>query len=369
MYSRRRSSRHAPSNDAERRIAEMWAKYLGQAEFGIDDDFLDAGGDSLQAVDMMLGVEASFGRQIPRSALSSSLTIRRLAEAVAAHPAGDQELVLRGNAKRGGTPFFFCHGDLVGGGLYALRLAKAMEPCVPVFLVHPCRDFGRDVTLTYEGMARSYVPEILALCPEGRFRLGGFCNGGLLAWEIARQLRMAGREVDVVVMVDSLSQNGSSLFRMAGHGLALFGCAIRQRGMFALWRLAKRCDMRLFRLGTESPGATENAVQPTGYDPADLPWVRSVPVIAGYVPPALDIRLVCLLSEEAERRKENAPEAWRGICSELAVEVIPGDHGTCKTVHLEELARTLLRHVADEGAGSRLHEPARSRNGSPRAIQ
>jgi thioesterase domain-containing protein len=62
-------------------------------------------------------------------------------------------------------------------------------------------------------MARASVTQILAAHPTGSFRLGGHCNGGLLAWEIAREREHLGREVDFVALIDVPSLNARLVLR------------------------------------------------------------------------------------------------------------------------------------------------------------
>src|SRR5207247_11246007 len=50
-------------------------------------------------------------------------------------------------------------------------------------------------------MARVHVEQGLAACPEGPLVLGGYCNGGLVAYETARLLTAAGRRVERLVLI------------------------------------------------------------------------------------------------------------------------------------------------------------------------
>ena len=69
-------------------------------------------------------------------------------------------------------------------------------------------------------MAQSYLPQLLTIQPSGRFRLGGFCNGGSLAWELAHQLNKAGRDVEFVILCDTISLNARTLTRAYARILA-----------------------------------------------------------------------------------------------------------------------------------------------------
>ena len=91
-------------------ILEIWQRLLGRDDIGIDDDFFEAGGDSLLAIQMVCELETLIGQQVSLSALRAVFTIRELAAAVAEASSPKTEMVTC--AKQGdGTPFFFCHGD------------------------------------------------------------------------------------------------------------------------------------------------------------------------------------------------------------------------------------------------------------------
>ena len=125
-----------------------------------------------------------------------------------------EELVVK--VKDGvGSPLFLCHGDFDGWGFYAFRLAEFLKYPGPVFLIHSNLDEAAGID-TIEEMAWRYLPHMLVAWPSGPFRLAGYCHGGLAAWEIAHQLEEAGREVEKIVMIDSISINARAPIRAAG---------------------------------------------------------------------------------------------------------------------------------------------------------
>ena len=52
-------------------------------------------------------------------------------------------------------------------------------------------------------MAARYIGAIKAEQPDGPYNLGGWSSGGILAFEMARQLVAAGEEVNRLVLVDT----------------------------------------------------------------------------------------------------------------------------------------------------------------------
>jgi thioesterase domain-containing protein len=60
-------------------------------------------------------------------------------------------------------------------------------------------------------MATSYLKEIRSLQPEGPYYLGGFCAGGVVAYEIAQQLYNQGEEVALLALMDTGFENGEPI--------------------------------------------------------------------------------------------------------------------------------------------------------------
>src|SRR6185369_16874334 len=72
----------------------------------------------------------------------------------------------------------------------------------PLYTLHHHGLNGRRAPSTTEDMASNYLKEIRALQPTGPYFLGGFSAGGLIAFEMAQQLRKQGQEVALLVLFD-----------------------------------------------------------------------------------------------------------------------------------------------------------------------
>ena len=73
----------APDQPLQIQIAEIWRRHLKRDDIGIDDDFFEIGGDSLQATEMLIELEEAMQRAIAPSDVRAELTIRSLAQALA----------------------------------------------------------------------------------------------------------------------------------------------------------------------------------------------------------------------------------------------------------------------------------------------
>jgi thioesterase domain-containing protein len=265
------------------------------------------------------------------------------------------ELVTK--AKDGaGTPFFFCHGDFATRGFYALKLAALLDPDQPVYLVHPVRDPDETVELVIEEMARPYVSRLLELHPRGNFRLGGYCNGGLLAWEIAHQLAQSGRRVDAVVLINGISLNSRRLFRVLHrvvHGVSMPWAStssksrLRRDVMMVAWDWVRRSQgSRTGWIAQSFLSVRNRLVQwNRATRPPGSPFAKNVALyyraMANYIPPKLDCEVFAIICERDANFFEWSAEPWAGLARDVHHAIVPGDHMTCITIHVEALAQSL----------------------------
>jgi cytochrome P450/thioesterase domain-containing protein/protoporphyrinogen oxidase/acyl carrier protein len=99
---------------------------------------------------------------------------------------------------------FFCVGGAVGAAYYLLPLARDVGSARPFYGVRaPGYDGAEEPLDTVEELAARYVESIRLIQPYGPYLLGGHSFGGVVAYEMGRQLRAAGEEVTRVVLLDT----------------------------------------------------------------------------------------------------------------------------------------------------------------------
>lgn len=69
-----------PRDDVERRVAAIWSAQMDVPSIGVNDDFLELGGDSLAALGIIAAIETEFGRPLDVYEFMSAASVRRLAE-------------------------------------------------------------------------------------------------------------------------------------------------------------------------------------------------------------------------------------------------------------------------------------------------
>jgi amino acid adenylation domain-containing protein len=203
----------APRNALEAALARLWQQVLGRAAVGVHDDFFALGGQSFSGLQLVGRVRHELGLPATLGMLLEARTVALLAQrlgagtrpldAVDTAPAASVLVPLGGPGVQPGNPGapVFCVHP-AGGSVWAYRpLAQQMG--APVFgLQAPALESGQAMPATIEVMAAAYVQALQRAQPSGPVRLMGWSSGGVIAFEMARQLEQQGRAVEQLVVLD-----------------------------------------------------------------------------------------------------------------------------------------------------------------------
>jgi len=189
-----------PRTEIERTLCRIWGEELRLSEIGIRDDYFELGGTSLAAVSIFARIEREIGRRIPLAALMEAKTVEALAARLGRTDEIGSLVVL--SEEGSGIPLFLVH-DADGETLLYRNLARRL-PGRPVYGLQPYGGGGFSILHTrIEEMVAHYLREIRKVRPHGPYLLGGLCAGGVLAFEMARQLELAGEEARLVALFDA----------------------------------------------------------------------------------------------------------------------------------------------------------------------
>lgn len=172
-----------------------------------DADFFAIGGDSLQAVHLILALQEKLGRDPGLGSLFENPSIAALAAALdaegAAHDSGLGTLIkLSGRDDDPLPPVFFVHP--AGGIAWGYRnLARALAPRRSYGLQSPALDAENPLPESLDALADTYVSRLLAMQDRGPFHLAGWSVGGIIAQAMAVRLRDLGFEVGLLALLDS----------------------------------------------------------------------------------------------------------------------------------------------------------------------
>jgi amino acid adenylation domain-containing protein len=193
-------------------LTQIWERVLGKSPIGVRENFFELGGHSFLAIKLLSEIRISFHCDLPLPTLLQRPTIEELATAVREHQGGalawSAVVPIR---PAGSRPRIFCVHPAGGTVLCYADLAAALGPDQPFFGL---QEFGLAEGQTplarIEDMAALYVQVMKDVQPDGPYQLAGWSFGGLVTYEMARQLRGGGDEVSLLVMFDTYAPSALS---------------------------------------------------------------------------------------------------------------------------------------------------------------
>jgi thioesterase domain-containing protein len=282
-------------------LAALWSKLLG-VEARPQDNFFELGGHSLLVARVLDQIEQVYGKKIPLATFLANPTLESLEKALSdGEPAAQKPGIWQVQAGQGRPPFFFVHGDFLLGGLYCLELAYHLGTDQPFFAFPQHGTDGDEVPPGIEAMAADHVASLRGFQPHGPYLLGGLCNGGLIAVEMARQLMSLGERVDLVATIAAAPLNGRLVGRTYDAGRADISAAYQQAIISYRPQFFPGCVTVLWP--TDEPPPTEA--------PDD---------------PAM---------------------GWSNVAARVVVLQIPGDHSTSVTEYVQDAAACLRACISE----------------------
>ena len=185
-------------------VAQLWQQVLRTPVRGPEDDFFEAGGDSLRAITFMMELERALDLELSITLITDTPKFAGLCQALREDRTAHYSPLVSMKAGEGLPPVFFIHG--VGGGVAGLfPIARRMTYPGPVIGIQARGLAGQKTPhASVEAMAAEYLKEVKARQPHGPYYLCGYSFGGLVAFEMARRLQESGDEVGLVGLFDTM---------------------------------------------------------------------------------------------------------------------------------------------------------------------
>ena len=200
----------APGDPIESRLQAIWSELL-QIEpvaLGIDHHFFELGGHSLKATIMTARIYKELAVKIPLLEIFKNPTIRKLA-AYMRQKAGpttvviDDNLVLLKGKSDGADHLFLIHdgcGEVEG----YLELCRNLNSRFNCWGIRAGLWQGyAPKCFSLPDLAEKYIHTIQAVQRVGPYRITGWSFGGMVAFEIVRQLEQMDEEVELFAMIDT----------------------------------------------------------------------------------------------------------------------------------------------------------------------
>ena len=261
-------------------------------------------------------------------------------------------------------PFFYLHVHWQGGAFYCFNIARALGPDQPFYVFDPYRYDDLPAPPSIEKMAADYIVAMRRIQPDGPYLLGAFCGAAPIAREMAQQLRHAGQAVDLLAFIDPMARSieftrfTRRLLRTIGPLLRI-GPA-RQLDWFLRFRYLSRVlsgardeytayGDRLIKEWNEKHPRRFRLLPDGGALRQD--WLGSfIWALADYAPAPYPAKVIYLYAAD----NPDGRKLWWGTVltpsANVDIRLTPGDHVSCRTTHLHELAENLRICLAEAQA-------------------
>jgi amino acid adenylation domain-containing protein len=315
-----------PPSDTEIALAALVEEVLGVKNPPLDRDLFALGATSVKMVALRRRIQEEFDVELPLATMFETPSIAHLAAALS--QAGDQLRaafvpLVRGQEDK---PPLLC---LMGVALYR-DLARRLGDGRTVYGVHvPYRPAEHEAEPRIEELARLYVEAILAHVPRGPYHLAGLCFGGLVAFEVARQLIMRGREVHSVALFDA------ALPRAEHYSLSVRGRELMRDLTWRperTWSKLKELAARKLHLRSAAPTPAPTPEEARAQDPElDVDGPLAQQMVRDYQRRVgrVDVPLLVVRARERNEpawRRVDTHMGWLGLSPQLSIAPVPGSH-------------------------------------------
>jgi thioesterase domain-containing protein len=328
-------------------LLDVWKSVLEIETIGIDQSFVSVGGTPERLEQMVDRAAEVCGRPIPPDLRGMAVTIEELAAGLrrpAREAAQGRRPYIARNVDPRATrpPLFFLHGDYAGGGLYCLQLAVHLGRDQPLYAIAPHGLDGEPLPPSIEDMATERLGTLRALQPAGPYFLAGYCNGAIVAFEMARQLWAEGERVERLVLVTPVVfpplASLESVGRLKSVPLRALPALVRDGLAWRLRSLPSRWPGRTIPLPPRSshPGVAAAAA---ARDRLTVEYSRRMRT---YWPRPYPGTVTLLHTRPATAHAASDPSGpWSRLAARVEAQAIPGEHLSCITTHVRELGRCI----------------------------
>ena len=196
-----------PETDLERELYSIWSDVLQESNFGVDSEFIDAGGDSLSIIQVVSKTSSKYQVEIPISIMNESLTIRKMAQYIEERMKSDKSLdkpenIVRITEGRKNNIFLVHAGN--GEVACYFELGKLIDKSFSVWGIQAVDEVLYDNKSIYS-LAERYVESLQSVQPKGPYYLAGWCIGGAIAFEMAGILERDGHEIGFLGLMNTIA--------------------------------------------------------------------------------------------------------------------------------------------------------------------
>lgn len=303
----------------EQLVAMVWAQVLDLDHVGHDDDFFALGGDSLATEELMTRISEELGISADRvhtGLLAEAPVLRDFAQRLTDDKSTPNGALVTLNTSGDKAPLFVVAG--AGGlGIAFVGLSRRLGQDRPAYaLQSPVIESRGWPERSVQEAARHHVALVREVQPHGPYHLAGHSFGGIVAFEMAHQLRALGEEVALLAILDSFPPDPA--LHPAPDAIGVLGALKRRAGL-------------LYTTLRNTPGGSGHGRL----------FEQSKTLARSYRGTPYDGRTLVFVAQSPEKEQR---EAWAPyLTGEWRQVEVTGDHYTMiRTPWINEVADVLL---------------------------
>ncbi|HEY0226306.1 MAG TPA: amino acid adenylation domain-containing protein, partial [Mycobacterium sp.] len=190
----------APATPDEEVLAGIYAQVLGVERVGVVESFFDLGGDSLSAMRLIAAINTSLDVGLPIRTLFEAPTVRSLSRRLQTGTSTQEAIPVQTLKEGAGIPLFCIHP---GGGMSWSYQALGNYLDCPIIGIQQTLQGEEAEPRSIRDMAKNYADRIQGLYPSGPYALLGWSFGGVVAHELAIELRRRGCVIARLILLDA----------------------------------------------------------------------------------------------------------------------------------------------------------------------
>lgn len=333
-------------------LTEIWQRVLDRSPIRPEDKFSDLGGNDQLADKIFAQIAQVCGRELPSATICYAPTVATLAAVLdqPALPRFSPLVPLKAGTQT--APILIAHG--VGGRASFGKLAQHIRTAHPIYGIQARGVDGLEPPFDrIEDMASFYLDALNQLPSQGPCILIGYSFGGLIALEMAQRLSEAGKNVALLVLIDTyphprhlpVSQR-IPLFskRVLGHISGMTHMPIRRAVSYFAEGVERRLHIaEAHNLRNLPPETSCLSFALTTSRNRDSDFVA----LKRYHPRFYQGKIKFVRPEHNSYLPTDPTAYWKKLSTELEVQTVPGDHLGMIGPHFETLAAVLTRYVRE----------------------
>lgn len=314
-------------------LQQIWQRIFQRSTIATNEDFFELGGNARLAAELFTEINHHFNISLSPPNICTAPTISALASALD-HPRPQGPAIPLKAGLAQAAPIFTFHG--IGSSVVDLvPVVRRMKSDHPIYGLESRGNDGREQPQErIDDIAQSFLGTMREIQPRGPYFLIGYSFGGLVALELAQQLKAESENIGLLVMIDAYPDRHYLSFPQYWRLLA----------QLAWNRLSGRTKPKAG--STTRPGPTDNARNSLV---AALQRVKDAHyrALRSYRPRFYGGEVKFVRAAIPSDFPPDPVPVWSDLFRRLDVKTVPGKHVTMLTSSADPLASVLDIHVRE----------------------